>query len=116
MKKNVLLHNPRCRKSREAIELLNSNNIDFEVLFYIKNGVDISFIKKLLKILSIDPIDLVRTQEKIWKENYKSKNLTNKKIINLLNKHSNLIKRPIFISNNKAILAIPPSEIFKILC
>ena len=45
MKKNVLLHNPRCRKSREAIELLNSNNIDFEVLFYIKNGVDISFIK-----------------------------------------------------------------------
>ena len=55
MKKNVLLHNPRCRKSREAIELLNSNNIDFEVLFYIKNGVDISFIKKLLKILSIDP-------------------------------------------------------------
>ena len=111
-----LLHNPRCRKSREAMEFLKFHNLNFETLLYMKDGLEINQLKEIIDKLNVNPIDLVRRQEKIWKENYKSKNLTNKEIINLLNKHSNLIKRPIFISNNKAILAIPPSEIFKILC
>ncbi|MBT5493564.1 MAG: arsenate reductase, partial [Flavobacteriaceae bacterium] len=51
----------------------------------------------------------------IWKENYKSKKLSNNEIIDLLHKYSNLIKRPIFISNNKATIAIPPEEINKII-
>ena len=98
------------------MEFLKFKNLNFEILLYIKDGLETNQLKEIIDKLDVNPIDLVRKQEKIWKENYKSKNLTNKEIINLLNKHSNLIKRPIFISNNKAILAIPPSEIFKILC
>ena len=115
MNKTILLHNPRCRKSREAMDFLTLKKIDFEISLYIKTGLKKSFIKKLLEKLSIKPIDLVRNQEKIWKENYKSKKLSNDEIIFILHKHPNLIKRPIVIKNNKAIIAIPPSEIIKIL-
>ena len=115
MKKTILLHNPRCRKSREAMDFLILKKIDFEISLYIKTGLKKSFIKELLEKLSIKPIDLVRNQEKIWKENYKSKKLSNDEIIFILHKHPNLIKRQIVIKNNKAIIAIPPSKIIKIL-
>ena len=81
MNKTILLHNPRCRKSREAMDFLTLKKIDFEISLYIKTGLKKSFIKELLEKLSIKPIDLVRNQEKIWKENYKSKKLNNNEII-----------------------------------
>jgi len=115
MNKFKLLHNPRCKKSREAFKFLKSNNIDFEAILYMNDGLEINQIKDIMDKLSVNPIDLVRTQEKIWKENYKSKKLSNNEIIDLLHKYSNLIKRPIFISNNKATIAIPPEEINKII-
>ena len=114
MNKTILLHNPRCRKSREAINFLTHKKIDFEMFFYIIKGLKKSFIKELLEKLSMKPIDLVRNQETIWKEDYKSKKLSNDEIIFILHKYPNLIKRPIVIINNKAIIAIPPSEIIKI--
>ena len=115
MNKFKLLHNPRCKKSREAFKFLKSNNIDFEAILYMNDGLEINQIKDIMDKLSVNPIDLVRTQEKIWKENYKSKKLSNNEIIDLLHKYSNLIKRPIFISNDKATIAIPPEEINKII-
>jgi arsenate reductase len=80
-----------------------------------KDGLEITQINEIVFKLNVNPIDLVRTREKIWKENYKSKKLSNNEIIDLLHKYSNLIKRPIFISNNKATIAIPPEEINKII-
>ena len=110
-----LVHNPRCRKSREAIEFLKFNNLNFELILYMKIGLEINQIKEIIDKLSVNPIDLVRTQEKIWKENYKSKKLSNNEIIDLLHEFPNLIKRPIFISKNKAVVAIFPEQINKII-
>ena len=110
-----LLHNPRCRKSREAMEFLKFKNLNFEILLYMKDGLETNQLKEIIDKLDVNPIDLVRKQEKIWKENYKSKKLSNNEIIDLLHKYSNLIKRPIFISNNKATIAIPTEEINKII-
>ena len=58
---------------------------------------------------------MVRTQEKIWKENYKFKQYNNDEILKILNKHPILIKRPLFIKNNKGVIAIPYTEIDKII-
>ena len=70
MYKNKLLHNPRCRKSREAIEFLKFHNLDFEVILYMKDGFELNKIKEIIDKLDVNPIDLVRKQEKIWKENF----------------------------------------------
>ena len=115
MSKFKLLHNPRCRKSREAIEFLKFHNIDFKAILYMNDGLKTSFIKEIIDKLSVNPIDLVRTQEKIWKENYKHKKLSNNEIIDLLHEFSKLIKRPILISKTKAVIAIPAEEINKII-
>ena len=115
MKNTFLVHNPRCRKSREALNYLKELNVDFEIVLYMKKGLELNLLESIIIKIGIDPIDMVRTQEKTWKENYRSKLYNNDEILEILNKHPNLIKRPVFINNNKGVIAIPPTEIDKII-
>ena len=47
---NILLHNPRCKKSREAIEFLKFHNLDFEILLYMKDGLEITQSINMIKM------------------------------------------------------------------
>lgn len=114
-KKYQLLHNPRCRKSRECLEFLKSNKIDFEVLLYLNNKLQKKDIENIIEKSKLNPIDLVRKNEKIWKEMFKNKSLTKTQIIQAIFDYPKIIKRPIFISKDKSIIAIPPHESLKIL-
>ena len=114
-KKYQLLHNPRCRKSRECLEFLKSNKIDFEVLLYLNNKLEKKDIENIIEKSKLNPIDLVRKNEKIWKEMFKNKFLTKTQIIQAIFDYPKIIKRPIFISKDKSIIAIPPHESLKIL-
>ena len=62
----IFLHNPRCRKSIEAMNFLKINKIKNEILLYIKTGLEISFFKELDEKLSMKTIEFLRIQEKIW--------------------------------------------------
>ena len=93
---------------------LNSNKIDFKTLLYMKDGLDKYTIEKIIQKLKINPLELIRTQEKIWKENYRSRTLNQDDVLNILVEYPNLIKRPIFITKTEAIIAIPADEILKI--
>ena len=115
MKNTFLVHNPRCRKSREALKYVEELNVDFEIVLYMKEGLDLNLLKSIITKIGINPKDLVRTQEKTWKENYRSKQYTNDEILKILNKHPNLIKRPLFINNDKGVIAMPCTEIDKII-
>ena len=106
---------PDVKNLEKLLNFKKFNNLNFELILYMKIGLEINQIKEIIDKLSVNPIDLVRTQEKIWKENYKSKKLSNNEIIDLLHEFPNLIKRPIFISKNKAVVAIPPEQINKII-
>ena len=115
MKNTFLVHNPRCRKSREALNYLKELNVDFEIVLYMNEGLDLNILKSIINKIGINPKDMVRTQEKTWKEKYKSKLYNNDEILKILNKHPNLIKRPLFINNDKGVIAIPYTEIDKII-
>ncbi|MBL6649026.1 MAG: arsenate reductase [Flavobacteriaceae bacterium] len=114
-KSSFLLHNPGCRKSREALNYLHNLNIDFEIILYLKENLKLDFLKSIIKKINIDPIDMIRTQEKIWINEYKSKKLDRNQILEILIKHPKLMKRPVFIKNNKGVIAIPHTEIDKII-
>lgn len=107
----ILYHNPRCSKSRQALQLLESKNIPVEIVLYLKNIPTKNELQVVIDQLGIQPIELVRKNEPIWKENYKGKTLSNNAIINAMVEHPKLIERPIAIHNNKAILGRPPGNI-----
>tara|TARA_R110002072_G_scaffold48038_5_gene131401 strand:- start:4230 stop:4571 length:342 start_codon:yes stop_codon:yes gene_type:complete len=110
-----IYHNPRCRKSREGLEIIQNSGQAFEIREYLKEIPSTDELASLIKLLGISPIDLVRKNETIWKENYKGKTLSNSEIIAAMIANPKLIERPIVINNNKAIIGRPPEIIKQIL-
>tara|TARA_B100000497_G_scaffold60763_1_gene68900 strand:- start:1247 stop:1588 length:342 start_codon:yes stop_codon:yes gene_type:complete len=111
----TLYHNPRCRKSREALQILQQANEPVEIVLYLKNSLSKEELKDILLKLEISAIDLVRKNEAIWKENYKNKSLTEDELITAMVNNPKLIERPIAIKNGKAIIGRPPQEVLKVL-
>jgi arsenate reductase len=113
--KYKLLHNPRCRKSREGLEFLKGKKIEFETILYLADQLNEKQIEEIIDKSELNPIDLIRKQEKVWKELFKNKLLSKNQIIQAIFEHPKLMQRPVFISENKAIIANPPEESLKIL-
>lgn len=110
-----LYHNPRCSKSRETLCLLEENEETVEIVKYLENPPSKKEIKQIISLLGIKPIDLVRTQEKEWKDNYKGKDLSDKEVLDAIIKHPKLMERPIAIKGVHAAIGRPPENVLKIL-
>ena len=111
----TLYHNPRCSKSREALEILNEKGEEVNVIHYLKTPPTTDELRNLISLLKIKPIDLIRTQEAEWKENFKDKNLSDDELIEAMIAFPKLIERPIVVKNSKAIIGRPPQKIIDIL-
>ncbi|MBT3621940.1 MAG: arsenate reductase (glutaredoxin) [Flavobacteriales bacterium] len=109
-----IYHNPKCSKSRQTLEIIKGETSAFEIIEYLKNPISAEEITVLLSQLNIKPIELVRTQETIWKENYKGKELTEREIINAMTENPKLIERPIVVKNNKAVIGRPPENVLSL--
>ena len=110
-----IYHNPRCSKSREGICELDDINQPYEVIKYIENPLSKEELIDILKKLNYKPIELVRTNESIWIENYKGKNLSDNEIIEAMLENPKLIERPIIVNGNKAVVARPKEKIKEII-
>ncbi|MFT6066379.1 MAG: arsenate reductase [Paraglaciecola sp.] len=110
-----IYHNPRCRKSREGMAILENSGKEFEIVNYLNDFPTEKELSEIIKMLAISPIQLVRKTEKIWKENYKGKALSDAEIITAMIQNPKLIERPIVIHNNKAVIGRPPENILELL-
>ena len=110
-----IYHNNRCSKSRCAIALLEEQGKDFEVIKYLEDVPSEEDLKNIIKLLGIYPIELVRKNEAIWKDNYKGKELTDAQIIQAMLTNPKLIERPIVINNGKAVIGRPTDAILDII-
>ncbi|SFS31338.1 arsenate reductase (glutaredoxin) [Lutibacter maritimus] len=110
-----IYHNPRCSKSREGLAILEASKMKFETIQYLDNPLTKEELTEIIKLLGIKPIDLIRKNEAIWKENYKGKTLSDLEIINAMVENPKLIERPIVINNDKAVIGRPPEIIKSIL-
>jgi arsenate reductase len=110
-----IYHNPRCRKSREGLAILENARKEFEIVKYLDNVPSEEILTEIIKLLDISPMQLVRKTEKIWKENYKGKELSDAEIIKAMTLNPKLIERPIVINNKKAVIGRPPENIIAII-
>jgi arsenate reductase len=110
-----IYHNPRCSKSRQGLAIVEESKKEFEIIKYLDDNLSETALSKIVKLLNISPIDLVRKNEKIWKENFKTKELSDKEIIKVMVNNPKLIERPIVINNNKAVIGRPVENILSII-
>jgi len=110
-----IYHNPHCSTSRKAKEMLESKNIDFEVVEYLKDVPTKKGLTDLIKILGIKAEELVRKKEAIYKERFADKEMTDASWIMAMIEFPKLIERPIVINGNKAVIGRPIEKIVTIL-
>ena len=110
-----IYHNPRCSKSRQGVAILEEANKEFEIVKYLETITSEKELKEIIKMLGISPIQLVRKTEKVWKENFKGKELSDTEIVKAMVENPKLIERPIVINDNKAVVGRPPEEIKNII-
>lgn len=112
-----IYHNPRCQKSREALQLLESKGVAHEVRLYMRDEESMSFaeFEEVLEALDMDALDLVRTKETLWKEEYKNLELDEEEIILAMIENPRLMERPIIVNGDKAVVARPAEKMEEVL-
>lgn len=112
----TLYHNPRCSKSRDALELLQRQGEQPEVVRYLETPPDAATLKQLLARLGIPARELLRCKE----EEYRTLGLDNPALsedalIAAMVAHPKLIERPIAVQGDRAMIGRPPEKILELL-
>tara|TARA_B100000902_G_scaffold180570_1_gene173544 strand:+ start:673 stop:1011 length:339 start_codon:yes stop_codon:yes gene_type:complete len=110
-----IYHNPRCSKSREALKIIESKNIKFEVIEYLKKPINKLELHRILKLLNISAFELIRKNESIYKEKYKEADFSNDQWVDVICSNPVLMERPIILKDNQAIIGRPPEKVLNLL-
>ena len=111
----TIYHNPRCRKSREALSFLEEKSCEITVGEQLKDLLSAEELRALLMALSIKPIELVRKNESIWKEQFKGRDLSDTEIIEALVQNPKLIERPIIKSKKGTVVGRPLERVQEVI-
>ncbi len=115
MAKITIYYNNECSKSRDCLLLLSDKAKDIEVVNYLENPPTEEELKNLLKMLGIKAMELVRTKEPLFEEEFAGKELSEEQWITALVQNPVLIERPIVVKDGKAIIARPPEKVLEFL-
>ena len=111
-----IYHNPRCSKSRNTLAILRDRGIEPEIIEYLKTPPNAKELTNILALLGVAPRQLMRRDQKAYKENGLSDDsLTDKKLVSAMVSDPILIERPIVLANGKAALGRPPESVIDIL-
>jgi arsenate reductase (glutaredoxin) len=103
---------PTCTTCRKVSKILIENGVDFEKVNYYIKPFTKTKLKTLLAKMDMKPSELLRKNEKAYKElDIKNKSYTEKEILDLMIKNPDLVQRPIVQKGEKVILARPPEKI-----
>jgi len=111
-----ILHNPRCSKSRQTLELIRQQGIEPDVREYLKEPLTATELNELVKLLGVDTRALVRSKE----EEFKATGLTpesasDEELIKALVETPKLMERPVVITPKGARIGRPPELVLEIL-
>jgi arsenate reductase len=110
-----IYHNPRCSKSRIGLAYLIEKGITPEIVLYLTNTLTANQLKDVLVKLKMKPIELVRTNEAIYKNVVKDNYHSDDELIQWMIEHPQLIERPIVVKKEKAVIARPVEKIDELL-
>lgn len=107
----TIYHNPRCSKSRCALDLLRAKGVDAQVIEYMETPLKKHEIEFLLTLLKVEPKEILRQKEPILETLHLD--LENgEAVIEAITQHPELLERPIIVHNGKALIARPPEKVW----
>lgn len=112
----TLYHNPRCSKSRGALQILEERGLTPNIVRYLETPLSVSELNNLIKKLDISPRQLLRTGEDEYNElGLSDPTLTDQQLLEAMASHPKLIERPILVAGERAVVGRPPEKVLEIL-
>ncbi|WP_312226178.1 arsenate reductase (glutaredoxin) [Stutzerimonas nitrititolerans] len=112
----TLYHNPRCSKSRSALELLEGRGLTPTIIRYLETPPTAAELQDVLNKLGIAPRQLLRTGEDEYKQlDLADSDLSDEQLIEAMVAHPRLIERPILVAGDRATVGRPPEKVLEIL-
>jgi arsenate reductase len=109
-------HNPRCSKSRNALQLLEARGVHPDVVLYLDTPPTASELSALLVKLGISARQLLRTGEEAYKNlQLADAGLSEQTLIEAMLSHPKLIERPILVAGDRAVIGRPPEKVLELL-
>lgn len=112
----TIYHNPRCSKSRQALELLEEEGVIPNIVKYLETPPDTATLNSLLDMLGLEPRELMRKGEAEYTDlNLANPELTREQLIQAMVGHPRLIERPIVVKDGQAVIGRPTVKVLDIL-
>lgn len=111
----VLLHNPRCSKSRAALALLAERGITVTERRYLEEPLSAAELRDLAQRLGEAPSRWLRRGEPAFHEAGLDADADAAAVLAAMARHPILIERPIFVRGARAIVGRPPERVLELL-
>ena len=113
---SLLYHNPRCSKSRAALELLRERGVEPRIVAYLDTPPSLEELREVLAMLDLPARALLRTGEEAYATlGLEDPSLTDEQLLQAMATHPKLIERPIFIHGGRAAVGRPPEQVLTLL-
>jgi arsenate reductase len=112
---DVFLHNPRCSKSRAALELVRDAGAALPVREYLNDPLSADELRRLAELLGVRPIALARRNEPEFAAQGLSDATPDDDVLRAMAEHPILVERPIVVRGGKAVIGRPPEKVREVL-
>ena len=102
-----IYHNPRCSTSRKVLAAIEEAGVTPEVIQYLKTPPSVEELKEILEIGDLSPDDILRKKDKVFKELYAGKTLSDEEWLEAIHAHPSILERPLCVSENHAAVCRP---------
>lgn len=107
-------HNPRCSKSRRALELLEERGVELRVVRYLDDPPSRQRLEEVLDLLGIEPQALVRKGESVYAE-LGLADADRERLLTAMVEHPVLIERPVIVADDRAVVGRPPERALELV-
>ncbi len=115
MAEATIYHNPRCTKSRQAMQAINDLGVEVDVVRYLDTPPDEATLRSILAALDEPPADLVRRER--WAElGLTAEDVaTVDGVVAVLLAHPELMQRPVVVKGDRAVIGRPTERVTELL-
>jgi arsenate reductase len=116
MPRALILHNPRCSKSRATLELLRAHGVEPEVRHYLESPLSVAELGAIVRALGLPAQAIVRTEEALWRELKPDlAGADDAALLAAIASHPVLLQRPIVRVGERAAIGRPPENVLALL-
>ena len=107
----LLLHNPRCSKSRATLDLLEARGVSFQTRLYLESPLDAEELRELGRRLGRPPIEFTRTKQAEFAAGGWSEASGDPALLAAIAATPILMERPIVVRGERAVIGRPPEAV-----